>query len=72
MSIGKSWAPGYRANRYGKGEDQTACPNGRAKCWCCSRPDLAAYKAAKAAGSDPDIDLSDSWGDLSDESQTEG
>lgn len=56
MSNGKKWEGGYRPDRYyGKGEGQTACPNGRAKCGCCSDPEKAAYKRAKACP------LSDDW-----------
>ena len=54
MSIGKSWSKGYRANRY-KGAGQKGCPNGRAKCWYCSRPGLVAYKSAAKSP------LSDNW-----------
>ncbi len=44
MSNGKSWSAGYRPGRYTV-EGHHACPNGKAKCWVCGRPDLVAYKA---------------------------
>ncbi len=57
MSIGKAWSKGYRPNRYKAGTH--ACPNGRAKCWVCSRPDLKEYRVGKASP------LSDDWEEVS-------
>ena len=56
MAKGKSWAKGYRPNRLrGPDRNYLSCPNGRAKCWCCSQYEAVAYKAEAKSP------LSDSW-----------
>ena len=61
MSNGSPWSSGYRPSRLrGPGRDYHSCPNGRAKCWVCSRPDLVAYRADRLPS------LSDSLDDLVD------
>ena len=52
MSKGKTWAKGYRAFNH---KDGKGCPNGRAKCWLCTKAEAVAYKAAAKSP------LSDSW-----------
>jgi hypothetical protein len=45
MANGKNWKKGYKEPvlRTGKG-----CPNGKAKCGCCSNKELVDYKTQKA------------------------
>lgn len=51
MSIGKSWKQSFRPPRYSSKAVQTGipkgCPNGRSKCFYCTRIDDVVYKRMK-------------------------